>query len=100
MKTLSNDEQVIFNETFITMNHPVAGEVKVLGHANRYDGKPLAAAQAATRFGREHLGAAQRVRLLGRKNSGYAQIRESCSKGGIIPYSAKKIYFNRRRRKK
>ena len=36
-----NDEQVIFNETFITMNHPVAGEVKVLGHANRYDGKPL-----------------------------------------------------------
>ena len=35
------DEQVIYNECFMTMEHPVAGTVKVLGHANRYDGKPL-----------------------------------------------------------
>jgi crotonobetainyl-CoA:carnitine CoA-transferase CaiB-like acyl-CoA transferase len=35
------DEQVIYNNPFITMNHPIAGEVKVLGHANRYDGKTL-----------------------------------------------------------
>jgi crotonobetainyl-CoA:carnitine CoA-transferase CaiB-like acyl-CoA transferase len=35
------DEQVIYNDPFITMRHPVAGEVRVLGHANRYDGKTL-----------------------------------------------------------
>ncbi|GHU06308.1 CoA transferase [Betaproteobacteria bacterium] len=35
------DEQVIYNDPFITMRHPVAGEVRVLGHANKYDGKTL-----------------------------------------------------------
>ena len=33
------DEQVQYNHAILTMQHPVAGEVKVVGHANRYDGK-------------------------------------------------------------
>ena len=33
------DEQVQYNQAILTMHHPVAGEVKVVGHANRYDGK-------------------------------------------------------------
>ena len=33
------DEQVLYNHAILTMQHPVAGEVKVVGHANRYDGK-------------------------------------------------------------
>ena len=36
------DEQVIYNKTFFKMNHPVAGDVTILGHANRYDGEPVA----------------------------------------------------------
>jgi len=36
-----NDAQVIHNQYVMTMEHPVAGTVKVLGHANRYDGAPL-----------------------------------------------------------
>ncbi len=32
------DEQVQYNQAILTMQHPVAGEVKVVGHANRYDG--------------------------------------------------------------
>ena len=35
------DEQVIYNQAFMTMEHPTAGMVKVLGHANRYDGKAV-----------------------------------------------------------
>ena len=35
------NEQIEYNECFLTMEHPAAGEVKVIGHANRYDGKPL-----------------------------------------------------------
>lgn len=35
------DEQVIYNETFLKMDHPTAGEVYVLGHPNRYDGKNI-----------------------------------------------------------
>ena len=35
------NEQIEYNQCFMTMDHPVAGEVKVIGHANRYDGKPL-----------------------------------------------------------
>lgn len=33
------DEQVKYNNNIITMHHPVAGDVRVVGHANRYDGK-------------------------------------------------------------
>lgn len=36
------DEQVVYNQSFMTMEHPVAGKITVLGHANRYDGKPVA----------------------------------------------------------
>lgn len=35
------NEQILYNQCFLTMEHPVAGEVKVIGHANQYDGKPL-----------------------------------------------------------
>ncbi|MBR5473988.1 MAG: CoA transferase [Lachnospiraceae bacterium] len=35
------NEQIEYNQCFMTMDHPVAGEVRVIGHANRYDGKPL-----------------------------------------------------------
>lgn len=35
------DEQVAYNHAILTMEHPVAGEVKVVGHANKYDGKTL-----------------------------------------------------------
>ena len=38
---LLKDEQVIHNKNILTMNHPVAGEVKVLGHANKYNGKGI-----------------------------------------------------------
>lgn len=33
------DEQVQYNHAILTMEHPVAGTVKVVGHANKYDGK-------------------------------------------------------------
>lgn len=35
------DEQVVYNQPFVTINHPVAGEVTVLNHPNRYDGETL-----------------------------------------------------------
>lgn len=35
------DEQVIYNQPFLTMEHPTAGTVRVLGHANQYDGKTV-----------------------------------------------------------
>lgn len=35
------DEQVEYNHAILTMNHPVAGEVRVVGHANKYDGKTI-----------------------------------------------------------
>lgn len=35
------DEQVAYNHAILTMQHPVAGEVKVVGHANKYDGRTL-----------------------------------------------------------
>ena len=35
------DPQIQYNQVFLKMEHPVAGEVTVLNHPNRYDGKPL-----------------------------------------------------------
>lgn len=35
------NEQVQYIKPFLKFNHPVAGEITVLGHANRYDGKTL-----------------------------------------------------------
>lgn len=35
------DEQVIYNKSIISFKHPVAGDVKILGHANQYDGEPI-----------------------------------------------------------
>lgn len=35
------DEQVKYNNNILTMHHPVAGDVRVVGHANRYDGKNI-----------------------------------------------------------
>ena len=35
------DEQVIYNNNILTMHHPKAGDVKVIGHANHYDGKNI-----------------------------------------------------------
>lgn len=35
------DEQVMYNNNILTMCHPVAGDVRVVGHANRYDGKNI-----------------------------------------------------------
>ena len=36
------DEQVIYNGSILKMKHPRAGEVRVVGHPNRYDGKNAA----------------------------------------------------------
>lgn len=33
------DEQVAYNGTILTMHHPEAGDVKVVGHPNHYDGR-------------------------------------------------------------
>lgn len=35
------DKQVEYNHAILTMNHPTAGEVKVVGHANKYDGQTI-----------------------------------------------------------
>lgn len=35
------DSQVKYNNNILTMHHPKAGDVKVVGHANRYDGKNI-----------------------------------------------------------
>lgn len=35
------DEQVQYNQAILTMHHPVAGEVRVVGHANKYDGETI-----------------------------------------------------------
>lgn len=32
------DEQVVHNDNILTMEHPKAGNIKVVGHANKYDG--------------------------------------------------------------
>lgn len=36
------DEQVKYNDNILTMHHPVVGDVRVVGHANRYDGRNIA----------------------------------------------------------
>lgn len=35
------DPQVLYNKSFLEMQHPTAGSVKVLGHPVRYDSEPL-----------------------------------------------------------
>ena len=35
------DEQVKYNRNILTMHHPEAGDVRVVGHANKYDGKNI-----------------------------------------------------------
>lgn len=35
------DEQVVYNHNILTMHHPQAGDVRVVGHANRYDGEHI-----------------------------------------------------------
>lgn len=35
------DEQVKYNHAILTMEHPEAGQVKVVGHANKYDGESV-----------------------------------------------------------
>ncbi|MDT4762212.1 CaiB/BaiF CoA-transferase family protein [Sphaerochaeta sp. PS] len=35
------DEQVKYNDNILTIHHPKAGEVRVVGHANKYDGSYL-----------------------------------------------------------
>lgn len=35
------DEQVQYNQAILTMQHPVAGPVKVMGHPNKYDGQGI-----------------------------------------------------------
>ncbi len=35
------DEQVKYNRNILTMHHPVAGDVRVVGHANQYDGENI-----------------------------------------------------------
>lgn len=35
------DEQVIYNDAILTMHHPKAGDVRVVGHPNRYDGQTV-----------------------------------------------------------
>lgn len=47
------DEQVKYNGAILTMQHPVAGEVKVVGHPNHYDGMSLPLRMLPPRLG-EH----------------------------------------------
>lgn len=35
------DEQVKYNRCVMTLDHPVAGEVRLLNHPNHYDGEPV-----------------------------------------------------------
>ena len=35
------DPQVKYNNNILTIHHPVAGDVRVVGHANKYDGKNI-----------------------------------------------------------
>ena len=35
------NEQIKHNQSILTMKHPVAGEVRVVGHANKYDKKTI-----------------------------------------------------------
>ncbi len=39
--TMLEDPQVKYNNNILTMHHPVAGDVRVVGHANKYDGKNI-----------------------------------------------------------
>lgn len=56
------DEQVRYNDNILTMHHPVAGDVRVVGHANRYDGKNIEIRKLPPELGEstrgllEHLG--------------------------------------------
>lgn len=50
---VTEDEQVKYNEAILTMKHPVAGEVRVVGHPNRYDGASLPLRMLPPRLG-EH----------------------------------------------
>ena len=56
------DEQVRYNNNILTMKHPVAGDVRVVGHANRYDGENIAIRKLPPELGEstkslmEHLG--------------------------------------------
>ena len=72
------DEQVVYNQCFMTMNHPVAGEVKVLGHANRYDGQPVPLRRLPPELGENT------IELL--KEAGYSdsQIQEMMKQGKAV----------------
>lgn len=56
------DEQVRYNNNILTMHHPAAGDVRVVGHANRYDGENIAIRKLPPELGEstrslmEHLG--------------------------------------------
>ncbi len=56
------DEQVRYNDNILTMHHPVAGDVRVVGHANRYDGENIKIRKLPPKLGEstkilmEHLG--------------------------------------------
>ncbi len=48
-----NNPQVVWNESVMTIDYPGAGEVKVINHPLRYDGKPLRLKRRPPKFG-EH----------------------------------------------
>ena len=62
----------------MTMNHPVAGEVKVLGHANRYDGQPVPLRRLPPELGREHDRAAKGGRIFRFTDSGDDEAGKGC----------------------
>ena len=71
------DEQVKYNEIVTEIDHPVAGKVKLVNHANRYNGKPPAIRRLPPELG-EHSGEVLR-------ECGYddAKVAEMLNKGVI-----------------
>ena len=66
--TMLEDPQVKYNNNILTMHHPVAGDVRVVGHANKYDGKNIEIRKLPPKLGESTQEILKKTGILRRNN--------------------------------